>query len=246
MNRLLNVLITHRPPAEVEVLLAHWAACARRDDLLIAYGGAEANFAGLSHPRREYMRGPRLRTHDHQRERQSYTEVFHAAAKHLAAEDFTHAYLAEYDHLPLVPDLGARLLARLEAEKADVLGHQLQRVDGTSSAHYLNHLVDPRFHEFWRTVSRRKEKDVVLNMFGSGSFWTREAFLAVAAKDEPFPMYLEIWLPTLAHHLGFRLRDFADQNHYVRSVGDWDGQIDEARCDGAWTIHPLKSTTRPI
>ena len=246
MNRLLNVVITHRPPDEVAALLAQWDLCARREDLLVAFGGSEAGFTALEHPRRELVRGPRLRTSDHQRERQSYTEVFHAAAKHVEAEDFTHVYVAEYDHLPLVPDLGDRLVARLQQEQADVLGHELQRVEGTSSAHYLSHIVDPRFHEFWRQISRRRDKNVVLNMFGSGSFWTREAFLAVASYDEPFPMYLEIWLPTLAHHLGFRLRDFAEQNRYVRSVGDWDDQIEEARRAGAWTVHPLKSPARPV
>jgi hypothetical protein len=241
VNRLLNVVISHRSSAEVSDCLNSWAARAPREDVLIAFGGTEADFAALDHPRKEFIRSPRLRTSDHQRERQSYTEVFHAAARHLRDAEFTHVYVAEYDHQPLVADLGVRLLERLAAERADVLGHQLLRVDGTSSAHYLNHIIDPRFHEFWKTISRRKDTSVVLNMFGSGSFWTREAFLAVAAHDEPFPMYLEIWLPTLSHHLGFRLRDFGDQNKFVRSLGDWGGQIEEARRAGAWTIHPVKA-----
>ena len=77
-------------------------------------------------------------------------------------------------------------------------------------------------------------------MFGSGSFWTREAFLAVAAFDEPFPIYMELYLPTLAHHLGFRVRDFTDQNRFVRALENEIGSIDEARKEGAWTLHPVK------
>jgi hypothetical protein len=240
VNRLLNVLITHQPPTEVESLLAYWSNFAECDNLLVAYGGTEPAFSALTHPHKEFIRSPRLRTGDHQRERQSYTEVFQSTARYVTTRDFTHLYVAEYDHLPLARDLGARLLDRLAAEQADVLGHELQRVDGTSSAHYLNHIIDPRFHAYWREVSHRRDRGVILNMFGSGSFWTREAFLAVAAFDEPFPIYLEIWLPTLAHHLGYRLRDFADQNRFVRSVGEWTGQLDEARTAGAWTIHPVK------
>jgi hypothetical protein len=241
VNRLLNVLITHQAPPAVDSLLNYWLAFAEREDLLVVHGGSKSDFEALTHPHKLFVRSPRLRTTDHQRERQSYTEAFQLTAPYLMTGNFTHVYVAEYDHLPLVKDLGARLLDRLATEQADVLGHQLQRVDGTSSAHYLNHIIDPRFLAYWQSVSRRRDRSVILNMFGSGSFWTRQAFLAVAGFDEPFPMYLEIWLPTLAHHLGFRLRDYTDQNRFVRSVGDWAGQTDEACRSGAWTIHPVKS-----
>jgi hypothetical protein len=53
-------------------------------------------------------------------------------------------------------------------------------------------------------------------MFGSGSFWKQDAFEAVAEVEETFPIYLEIYLPTLAHHLGFRLRDLSDPIDFVR------------------------------
>ena len=78
-------------------------------------------------------------------------------------------------------------------------------------------------------------------MLGTGSFWTREAFDAVAAEKEPFPMYLEIFLPTLAHHLGYRVRALAGGGHWVRHLGDLRSRIGEARLAGAWTIHPVKS-----
>ena len=53
-------------------------------------------------------------------------------------------------------------------------------------------------------------------------------------------MYLEILLPTLAHHLGFRVRDFKDQNQFVRHIGEMITRVAEARLAGAWTIHPIK------
>jgi hypothetical protein len=77
-------------------------------------------------------------------------------------------------------------------------------------------------------------------MFGSGSFWTREAFSAVCAVNEPFPIYMELYLPTLIHHLGFRVRDFGDQNHFVRVLDDETNYIEKARAEGAWTLHPVK------
>jgi hypothetical protein len=94
--------------------------------------------------------------------------------------------------------------------------------------------------KYWERITQRAEPEVVLSMFGSGSFWTREAFCAVAAPDEPFPVYMEIYLPTLAHHLGFRVRDFADQNRFVRALPNEICGIEEARRQGAWTLHPVK------
>ena len=77
-------------------------------------------------------------------------------------------------------------------------------------------------------------------MFGTGSVWTREAFDAVARVAEPCPIYLEIHLPTLAHHLGFRVRPVRDQDRFVENLADMSGSIDEARQAGAWVIHPVK------
>ena len=54
-----------------------------------------------------------------------------------------------------------------------------------------------------------------------------------------FP-FLHRVLPTLAHHLGFRLRDFGDQSRFVWGEGDV-AAIPRARAEGAWTIHPVKT-----
>jgi hypothetical protein len=82
-------------------------------------------------------------------------------------------------------------------------------------------------------------------MLGTGSFWTRDAFLAVARQEETVPVYLEIYLPTVAHHLGFRIRDFADQSRFVLGEGDLAAEIPRARAEGAWTLHPVKTWPEP-
>ncbi len=150
-------------------------------------------------------------------------------------------HFAEYDQLPLVAGFNALQVARLEEERADVLGFQLGRVDGTNQPHLLYHLLQPGFMEHWASFSVRPDPGVVLSMFGSGSFWTREAFDAVARTTEPFPIYLELYLPTTAHHLGYRLRDWREQNRHIRSLGNFVDRIEQARRDGAWTLHPVKT-----
>lgn len=244
-------------------MLVWWreeAKVAPEDILLAATHPDEREFAAIEHTQKIHVRDPRLRTRDHQRERQSYTGVFAAAARWLeekekpappdaaaAGESFDAVHLAEYDHLPLRPDLGVCLLDALRADGADVLGHEVRRVDGTNFPHYLYHLADNRFVPFWAEFSRREDADAraaVLSMFGSGSVWTRAAFLAMAAVAEPFPVYLELWLPTVAHHLGFRVREFpaaAGGARFVSSLGERRDEIAAARAAGAWTLHPVKT-----
>ncbi len=129
----------------------------------------------------------------------------------------------------------------MEREKADVLAFRLQRIDGTNHPHTLYHEREERFFAFWTSISRRADPTVVLSMFGSGSFWTRQSFLDVAKRSEPFPMYLEIYLPTLAHHLGYRLRNFGEQAAFIHNLGERAREIDAARAKGAWSIHPVKT-----
>ena len=152
-----------------------------------------------------------------------------------------YIHLAEYDHLPLVADLNDRQVERMRAERADLLAFHLHRIDGTSHPHFLYHASNPKFHTWLHSMSVRRDTAVTLSMLGTGSFWTRDAFEQVAAADEPFPIYFEIYLPTLAHHLGFRLRDWAEQNPFVVHKGDRAPEIENARAAGAWTLHPVKT-----
>lgn len=241
MERTLNIILTHQAPACVERMLAWWAHFSPPGDVLLAFGGSEKDFQGVAHGQKLFANDPRLRTRDHQRDRQSYTAIFCEAAAWMRGRDFTHVHFCEYDHVPLVRDLNARQAARLASENADVIGCRVLRVDGTNHPHYLFHAGNAAFHEFWKTVTRRDDPGVVLSMFVTGSVWTREAFDAVAAVEEPFPMYFEIHLPTLAHHLGFRVRDLPDQDLFVRNLGDMSQGMGEAREAGAWAVHPVKA-----
>jgi hypothetical protein len=149
-------------------------------------------------------------------------------------------YLCEYDQIPLVRDLNRRQVGEMTREGADVMGHWLHRVDGTSHGHMLNHETDPGFLPFWRSVSRREDPGVVFSMFGSGSFWTREAFLAVASTPQSINCYQELYLPTLAHHLGYRVRGWDEEHHLLSNLPSRTITVQEGRKRGAWTVHPVK------
>jgi catechol 2,3-dioxygenase-like lactoylglutathione lyase family enzyme len=242
MNSVLNLILSHQPAPAVSKMLTHWKQCVANQSILVAYGGPRSEFEAIEHQPKFFVDDPRIRTRDHQREFQSYTQLLHTAAEFLNTNGgkFQFVHFAEYDHVPLVTNLNERQIARLAAERADVLGFHVQRIDGTSHPHFLYHAANHEFSSYWTKISRRGEPEVVLSMFGTGSFWTREAFCAVAHFDKPWPIYMELYLPTLAHHLGFRVRDFAEQNRFVRALKDEICDIERAREAGAWTLHPVK------
>ena len=243
MSHVLNVVLTHQSPSEVDRLAAYWRDRVNGGRVLIAYGGPREHFDQIQSKGKTFVDDPNLRTVDHQREGQSYTGVFKAASRWLKENSSNADFvtLFECDHMPLVADLNQRQVERMRAEEADVLAYHLAQVDGTSHAHFLYYAGNSEFGEFLRKVSVRKNQNTVLSMFGTGSCWTREAFDMIGEFGEPFPIYFEVYLPTLAHHLGFRLRDYGNQDEFVSNLGDRSRQIARARGDGAWSLHPVKN-----
>ena len=242
MNPVLNLILTHQSTPAVHKMIGYWKDHVDPGSILIAYGGSRDEFDRIDYEAKFFIESSGLRTRDHQREFQSYTGLFQAAEAFLQmnGRHFSFVHFAEYDHLPLIEDLNQRQIHRLQAENADVLGFHVNQVDGTSNPHFLYHMASTEFLQYWMKITRRNEFDVVLSMFGSGSFWSREAFCGVTALEEPFPMYMEIYLPTLAHHLGFRVRDFGEQNRFIGVLKDQTDKIKESTRAGAWTLHPVK------
>ena len=241
--KVLNVLLSHQRSEQLGPVLDLWRQTDAAQDLLLAHGGSPADYEQIGYAPKLFVEDSRLRTRDHQREYQSITGLLKAVHRWMRANDFgcDYIHIAEYDHLPLVADLNARQLARARTEDADLLAFHLHRIDGTSHPHYLYHAANAQFAEWLRSMSVRSDMEVTLSMLGTGSFWRREAFERLVALEEPFPIYFEVYLPTLVHHLGFRVRDWAEQNPFVVNRGDRGGEIEQARSAGAWTLHPVKT-----
>jgi len=245
MTQMLHVVLTHQSAPSVRRMVEWWSRCVPPSDLLVASGATRSEFEAIEFPSKVFCGDdPRLQTMDHQRERQSYLGVLKRVADWLENRpEFNEIHLAEFDDVPLVADLSQRLHEARLALDADVIGFHVLRVDGTNHPHYLYHAADPRFHAFLSSTSRRADKQEVVSMFGSGSVWSREAFAMVAAMREPVPMYLEIALPTVAHHLGLRVAGFRHEPTagWMRNLGDYRNEIEQARAAGAWSIHPVKT-----
>jgi hypothetical protein len=240
MPKIVTILLTHQSQQAVERMLSYWGGLDARQDFIIAYGGPDAEWQ-LQDPRVVRITDPLLRTKDHPRERQSYLGVFQAVLPRIKELAATHVHLAEFDEIPVVNDLNQRLLDLMEREQCDVLGHRLLRVDDTTQPHCMDHLRDAKFVQYWHEISHRKDKNVVLSMLGCGSFWTSRCFAAVAALHPPLRIYLELFLPTAAHHLGYRVRPIADQDAFMApEIPKSEDDLEVMKAQGAWRVHPVK------
>lgn len=236
-----TVLLTHESPAAVESMHAYWSKLDPGHPVVIAYGGALPNFQQLEMDYAVYVDDRWLRTKDHPREQQSYLGVFRAVLPIVRQLGVGYVHVAEYDEIPLIAGMNAKLLEILDHENADVLGHRLQRLDQTGHPHYTFHRSDAAFQAYWEKLSCRDDSEVVLSMLGCGSFWRREAFEDVAMLELPSRIYLELMLPTAAHHLGYRVRSIREQDQFMGPETLKKPQdFDLYRQQGAWRVHPVK------
>jgi hypothetical protein len=235
------LLIDHRGLRETMCAIERWMRVVPESNVVLGYGGDATTFRDIPYERKLFIKDPRLRTKDHQRERQSWIgglpPLFEWMRSNSAIE-FVH--VVEFDHLPVVDDLVPRLVARLQQERADVLAYRLHRIDGTNHPHFLGHVEDRAFNEYFAKVSCRRDRTVILSMLATGSFWRRGALELVANRPEPFPIYGELYFPTLAHHLGLRVRDMKEQNRFVTHAPNLLPSERRCRAGDAWAIHPIK------
>ena len=228
-ENVLLVLLDHRDPESVEKTICLWTKAGfERDSLLLAYGGRQDAFQKISHSQKFLLTESKHKTSDHQRERQSYREIFSRTTNWLKGRSFTHILFQEYDHLPMVADLPARMLRCLAAEKADILAYHLGRVDASTNPHWL------------ATVTETYDQPIALSMLGTGHFWSRQAWEAVSADGVLASWYLELDIPSTAHRLGYRIREIPLQGKFVQNLVSNRPSPDEAQKCGAWTLHPVK------
>lgn len=238
-REVLWVVLTHRGEEHYQRLKQVWDRVG--GTVLWVWGGEKGCDSFLPADRRVWVEDSWLRTRFHPVERQSYLGVWQAVSRWMEGQPWGSIGFFEDDHLPLAANLGCRLKTMLLTAQGDVIFHRLRQIDGTNSSHLLTHRLDPQFETFWREVSVRRDGTVIWEALVTGSFWRREAWDAVAHLQQPMRIYLEIFLPTAAHHLGWRVRGFdARESRWVGVVPWKSSQVQEAREAGVTGLHPLK------
>jgi hypothetical protein len=246
MKDVLNIVIAHHTPLVVQRIVQYWSRFVPAESILLTYGGTTDHFVRIDHDPKIFIDDPHLRTRDHQRENQSYCTILQAVAEWLSNRpEFDWVQLSEFDHVPLTESFNENHRRFLESERADVVGYRLRQIDGTNSPHYLHASANDVLQPSIRELTVRRDVRTVLSMLGSSSFWTREAFTTVASTPHP-RVYLELAMPTIAHHLGFRVLNApVQQQPFVSPSGDRTFEIESAQAAGAWALHPVKQLFEP-
>ena len=218
----------------------YWGELLPDVKLVLAYGGTQEEFDGIDWQDKVFIDDQTLRTKNHQRECQSYTAVYRGVLGLLSGRGFDRILLTEFDHVPLRSDYFNLLeLARDEA-RADVMMYGLYQVNDIGHAHSLYHATKVLFFEQIERISLRSEKDVVFSSYGFGQYWQWEAFEEMAKVNDEVGCYLEIWAPTIAHHLGFRVKRIKDVEKCNNYYGDFTDRVEELKNRGGWCAHPVK------
>ena len=248
MTGVLTALMTHQPAAAVQAQLAALDAFAPHQRVAVVYGGPGDQVPALPAERTVFVPDPSLRGPLHD---QQYTDLFLRVFERFVRDDpsVTHLYLAEYDHMLLRLDYDTALLDVATRTGADFLGHNAIERSGTNWPHYIRYRDDPAFLAFLHSISVRDDPTRIYGCLGDGMFMTREALAAFAAIEH-HPCYVEVYIPTVMHHLGHRVADMtreSDLYRWVRANPPFDeSELRTALAEGAAFIHPFKDPLRGI
>jgi hypothetical protein len=232
----ITLLLTHLDAAGVAASLAQFPEDSR---VVVCHGGRRDDFDAVTADEKLFVDDPSLRGPI---EGQSYAQVLTQAWREVIAHDASIdlVYLIEYDHIVLRGDYDVALRQAIDHAGADFIGKNCARRDDTNWPHSLRARHDQRI--------RGLVGDAELGgCLGTGMLMRRAALEAFASVEH-VPCYLELYVPTVLRHLGFRLDDvdrFSDLYAYVNAPPEKDlASVLEARSAGHFFVHPFKEVRR--
>jgi hypothetical protein len=240
----LTAILTHLRAADVHENLELLHAVAPDARFVICYGGTIGEFEQIEFAQKLFIDDATLRGPE--RHLQSLTATFQAvwAAYFAGDKSVESLYMIEYDHLVLDSSFEGRLSDLAAQTQADLMGKNCVECTATNDAQYVRFRHDPRLLALLRSVSVRDDPTRLFRCLGDGMWISRHALQAYLGIAEHPPCYCEVYVPTLLHHLGFRLVDVdaeSDLYRHVRWLPLFDAEQAIAQfADGAVFIHPVK------
>lgn len=241
---MVTAVITHLGATQVHEGAALLRAVAPDARFVICYSGERAEFDRLEVEDKVFIDDPTLKSHGPHL--QSLTQVFNAMwSTHFVDDEGADSlYVIEYDHLVLDGTFEERLRELAAETRADLLGKQCIDCSATNHEHYIRFRRDLRLLVHLRRLSVREDPTRIFSCLGDGVWLTRQALGAYVAAGPHPPCYVEIYVPTLLHHLGFHVVNVDAHSDLYRHVR-WlpPIELDEALQryrEGAVFLHPVK------
>jgi hypothetical protein len=245
----LTAILTHVEARGVEQQLAYLREVAPASRFVVCHAGDRAEFERLAANGVDavFLDDPRLRTYGDL----SWNTVIAAVHERWVAPrpEVEMFLLLEYDELILRGDFEEALAGLAARADAAFLGKAAGPRDDTNWPHHLRYRDNAEFNDFIARVSRRENTRTRFGCFGPGMVFRRDALDAVAAVigDAP-PVMQELMLPTLVHHLGFRVVDVHEHGDLYAGIR-WKPEITveealEAKRAGRFFVHPFKRMDR--
>jgi hypothetical protein len=244
---MLTVVLTHHPRRRVEEQLAWLRELAPGSRFVAIHGGRREDYEGADPAEVVFVDDPTLRGPHFDK---SLNDTIHAIHDAWVRDDDSVdlAYLVEYDHLILRPDFEEALRDVVARSGAGLVAKNATPRNDTNWSHWLKVRGDARLDRWIETITTRDDPGLRLGCLGTGMLLTRDALTAFCALDDPPPYYVEMFVPTVIHHLGFRVVDMdavSDLYAAVRWLPEFD--VDEAlaaKRAGRHFVHPFKQLDR--
>jgi hypothetical protein len=240
----LTVVLSHVDAEHADELMGLFGAVAPDARFVLCHGGARSAFERIKWAERFFVEDPTLR--GPAQHLQSLNQVFEIAWREYFASDtdLDALYLIEYDHLILDGTFEERLRELARDTHADLLGKTCIDATATNLAHYVRFRRDGRLLAHLAGLSVRDDRERLFSCLGDGIWLSRRALEAYVNVCAHPPCYCEIYVPTLVHHLGFRVIDVDAHSDLYRDVA-WQPErsvpeVLELAREGSVFVHPAK------
>jgi hypothetical protein len=240
---LLNLLWTHLDASAVDRQLEYLRLLAPRSRFVVCHGGQRQDFDGITHPDKLFIDDDTLRTRAAWNQ-SAFKMLDSAREAFVAGTDIEAVFLFEYDHLVLRRDFERALKQLLDLSGADFLAKTCVPKDTNNWVHAIRARHDAEFMAFLRQISTRDDPARLYGCLGTGFVIRRTALEALLAVTPPALDYHELYLPTVLHHLGFRLADVDALSDIYDEVSYLPAktltQVLDAKRRGHFFVHPFK------
>lgn len=240
---ILTAVLTHLDPGRVQEQLDYLRSVTPAARFVVCHGGRRSDFDKLSGIDGVFLDDPSLRGPHFD---QSINQTLSTLCTTYVRDDpgIEYVYLIEYDHLILLPDFEAKLIALAQRADAGLLAKRASPRNDSNWSHFVKSRHDGQLNKFIAGVSTREDPEQRWGCLGTGMLFRRDALLAFCALEDPPPSYFELFVPTAVHHLGFKVVDvdaLSDLYSGVRWMPEYNlKEVRSAKRAGRTFLHPFK------